>query len=35
MKLFRQSGSGDWRQVVTAVIHSFRRHAASLNWLDP
>jgi len=35
MKLFRQSGSGDWRQVVMAVVHSFRRHAANLNWLDP
>ena len=35
MKLFRQSGSGDWRQVVTAVVHSFKRHAASFNWLDP
>jgi hypothetical protein len=35
MKLFRQPASGDWRQVVTAVIHSFHRQAVTLNWLDP
>ncbi len=35
MKLFRQPSGGAWSQVVDAVLISFERQAAQLNWLDP
>jgi tetratricopeptide (TPR) repeat protein len=35
MKLFRQPSSGDWPRVVDALLISFERHTAQLNWLDP